>query len=89
MSIYRVDQLTGKVPLAVLDEEVPGEEEECEGEEEEECVVEVLVADAVDGAKVPSQADDLGIQGERDAQGGQQDVPEKKERRFSFMLQFQ
>ncbi len=60
--------LAGEVPLAVLDEEVEGEEEGGEGEEEEEAVVEVAVADAVDVAELPRQADDLRIQGEGHAQ---------------------
>ena len=39
--------LAGKVPLAVLHEEVEGEEEQREGEEGEEAVVEEAVRDAV------------------------------------------
>ena len=39
--------LARKVPLAVLDEEVEGEEEERDGEEGEEAVVEEAVRDAV------------------------------------------
>ena len=59
---------SGKVPLAVLDEEVEGQEEGGEGEEEEEAVVEVAVADAVDVAELPRQTDDLRVQGEGHAQ---------------------
>ena len=39
--------LAREVPLAVLDEEVEGEEEERDGEEGEEAVVEEAVRDAV------------------------------------------
>ena len=45
-----------------------GQEERGQGEEEEEAVVEVAVADAVDVAELPRQADDLRIQGEGHAQ---------------------
>ena len=61
--------LAGEVPLAVLDEEVEGEEEGGQGQEEEEAVVEVSVADAVDVAELPRQGDDLRVQGEGHAQG--------------------
>ena len=61
--------ITGKVPLAVLDEEVPRQKEECQGQEEEERVIEVLVADAVDVSEVPSQPGDLRVQGEGDTEG--------------------
>ena len=47
-----------------------GEEEGWEGQEEEEAVVEVAVADAVAVAELPGQADDLGVQGEGHAERG-------------------
>ena len=72
--------LPGKVPLAVLYEEVPREEEQGQGEEEEEGVVEEAVAGAVDVAEGPGQADDLRVKGEGDAKGSDQDVPGKNEK---------
>jgi len=56
--------LASEVPLAVLNEEVEGEEEGREGQEEEEAVVEVSVADAVDVPELPREGDDLGVQSE-------------------------
>ena len=41
-----------------------GQEEGGQGQEEEEAVVEVSVADAVDVAELPRQGDDLRVQGE-------------------------
>ena len=68
--------LACKVPLAVLDKEVPCQEDQGEGEEEEKAVVEVAVDDAVLGRVHPVEADHLGVHGERDAEAGQQDVPD-------------
>ena len=54
--------LTSKVPLAVLHKEVEGQEEDGQGEEKEETVVEVAEADAVDVAKLPVEGDHLRVQ---------------------------
>ena len=45
-----------------------GQEEGGQGQEEEEAVVEVSVADAVDVAELPRQGDDLRVQSEGHAQ---------------------
>ena len=58
--------LARKVPLAVLHEEVEGEEEEREGEESEEAVVEEAVRDAVlqGGSSVKLGEFDTDLQGD-------------------------
>ena len=66
--------LTCEVPLAVFDKQVPCEEEEGEGQEKEEAIVEVAVADAVDVPRPPRQGVDLRVQRERDAQSRHQYV---------------
>ena len=45
-----------------------GQEEGGQGQEEEEAVVEVSVADAVGAAELPRQGDDLRVQSEGHAQ---------------------
>ena len=60
--------LSGKVPLAVFNEQVEGEEQGCQGQEEQEAVVEVSVADAVFVTELPSQGNDLRVKGEGHAQ---------------------
>ena len=72
------NSLTGKVPLAVLDEEVPGQEEDGQGQEEEEAVVCEAVDDAEDVAAVPGVRDDLVVQCEGHAQARQQDVADRE-----------
>ncbi len=47
-----------------------GQEERGQREEEEEAVVEVAVADAVQVAELPGQPDDLRVQGEGHAERG-------------------
>ncbi len=66
--------LSGKVPLAVLHEQVPREEEQGEREEGQEGVVGEAVHDAVDVAQVPGVGDDLGVEGEGHAEARQEDV---------------
>ena len=58
--------LARKVPLAVLHEEVEGEEEEREGEEGEEAVVEEAVRDAVlqEGSSVKLGEFETDLQGD-------------------------
>ncbi len=57
---------------------MPCEEEEGEGQKEEEAVVKVAVADAIDVAGPPCQRDDFGVQRERNAQGRHEDVTDLK-----------
>ena len=68
----------GEVPLAVLDEEVPGEEQEGQRQEKEERVVAEAVNAAEDVAELPGVREDLHVQGERHAEAGQHDVADRE-----------
>ena len=69
---------TGKVPFAVLHEEVVSQEQEGEWQEEEEAIVKVSVADAISIAKSPVKVGDFRVQSEGHTQGGHQNVPDRQ-----------
>jgi len=53
-----------------------GQEQDGQGQEKQEAVVEISVADTISVPKVPGEVDDLGIHGKGYAEGGHQDVPD-------------
>ncbi len=68
----------GEVPLAVLDKEMPGEEEQRQRQKREERVIRESVDAAKDIAVVPRVREDLHVEGEWNAERGEQNVADRE-----------